>query len=378
MIRTDTGYIRNINGIFVAIITIIVLLAVWQIRGILMLAIAAMMLTVFFSMPVRYFVRRGLNRGFAILLSLSAGIVLLIVLALLVFPTLFDQFTVLFTEIIPQGIQQLVDLWNSGEIFERVPFLESAVENFAIDNELINQVVSQISNALSRVGGSVIPLIGGVASMVLSTLIIIFLCMYLIAEPERYIEGVITLTPLWYRDRMREILSRIDTTIRAWLQVTGVSMIIVGVGTAVGLALLGIEQWAALGVLAGVLSFIPNFGPVAALVPSIAVAIIQAPNSVLIVIIIIYGVSFVQSQVVGPILTNESMNLAPVLILIGQIVFGIFFGFLGIMLAVPLTAIAVILVEEIYVKDILGDTAEEKPKSQQRDDDDIELEPETD
>ena len=86
-----------------------------------------------------------------------------------------------------------------------------------------------------------------------------------------------------------------------------------------------------------------------------AVAIIQAPQNTLLVIIIIYGVSFVQSQVIGPIMARESMKIAPVMILIGQVVFGIFFGFLGIMLAVPLTAMMLVLVQEIYVKDILGD-----------------------
>jgi predicted PurR-regulated permease PerM len=139
-------------------------------------------------------------------------------------------------------------------------------------------------------------------------------------------------------------------------------MLLVGAGTALGLALIGIQQWVALGVLAGVMSFIPNFGPIGALIPSIAVAIIQAPQYLFVVVLIIYGISFIQSQVVGPILASENMNLAPVLILIGQIVFGLFFGFLGIMLAVPLTAITVVLIEEIYIKDILGDTPDNKPK----------------
>ena len=72
-------------------------------------------------------------------------------------------------------------------------------------------------------------------------------------------------------------------------------------------------------------------------------------------IVVIYGVSFIQSQVVGPLLVAGSINLPAVLILLGQIVAGIFFGFLGIMLAVPLTAIIMVIVQEVYIKDILGD-----------------------
>jgi predicted PurR-regulated permease PerM len=362
MIRTDTGYNRNINWVFIALFAVIITIILWQIRNILMLALAAVLLTVFASMPVRFLVNRGLNRGLAILISVAGGIFAIVLLSLVVFPTLFQQFTVLFTDIIPQGFEQLVERWNSGELYQQFPFLEETLSNFTIDNNLINQILTQFGNALGQVSGSVIPLIGGVASTVLSFLIIVFLGMYLLAEPDRYLNGVLVMTPLWYRERMREILARLDATVRAWLRVTGVSMLLVGAGTALGLALIGIQQWVALGVLAGVMSFIPNFGPIGALIPSIAVAIIQAPQYLFVVVLIIYGISFIQSQVVGPILASENMNLAPVLILIGQIVFGLFFGFLGIMLAVPLTAITVVLIEEIYIKDILGDTPDNKPK----------------
>ena len=121
------------------------------------------------------------------------------------------------------------------------------------------------------------------------------------------------------------------------------------------MALLGIQQAAALGVLAGLLSFIPNFGTIVALIPSIAVGIVQTPNSWGWVIVVIYGVSFVQSQIVTPLLVSGSIRLPPVLVLLGQIVAGAFFGFLGLMLAVPLTAILMVLVQEIYIKDMLGD-----------------------
>jgi predicted PurR-regulated permease PerM len=364
MLKTDTGHTRTIHWVFVALFVVVLTLALWQIRQILLLTLAAVMLTVFASMPVRYLVNRGMSRGLAILVSVLGGFALVILMILLVFPTLIQQFSVLFTEIIPLGLQRLIERWNSGELIQQTPLLQqipniqTTIQGLVIDENLLNQVVGQIGNALSQFGGSVIPLIGDVASAILSLLIIIFLCMYFIAEPDRYIEGVVRLSPIWYRRRMREILGRLDDTIRAWLRVTGVSMLITGVGTAIGLALLGIQQWAALGVLAGILSFIPNFGPIAALIPSVAVAIIQAPQNTLLVIIIIYGVSFVQSQVIGPIMARESMKIAPVMILIGQVVFGIFFGFLGIMLAVPLTAMMLVLVQEIYVKDILGDTGE--------------------
>lgn len=357
MIRTDSGFSKNINWVFVGIISIIFVAAMWSIRSILMLAFAAVLLTVFVSIPVRFFVNRGVSRPLAIVLANVLGIVSVVVLMALVLPTLVDQFRVLFADIIPQGVDRIIEAWNRGDFYTAFPFLEDVLRNvnLAITPDFINQALTQIVNALGSLSGSVVPLVGSVANVLLSTLIIFFLCVYFLAEPQRYLDGVVSLTPLWYRDRMREILVRIDKTIRAWWRVTAASMLVVGIGTAVGLAIIGVEQWAALGVLSGVLSFIPNFGPLLALIPSIAVAVIQAPESMLLVVVIIYGVSFLQSQIIGPLLASESMNLAPVLVLIGQIVFGVFFGFLGVMLAVPLTALTVDLVSEIYVKDVIGD-----------------------
>ena len=103
------------------------------------------------------------------------------------------------------------------------------------------------------------------------------------------------------------------------------------------------QQAVALGILAGLFSFVPNFGPIAALVPALAVGFAQAPQSIGWIILIIYGTSFLQSQLIAPLVFKESINLPPVLVLMGQIFAAIFFGFLGIMLAVPMIAIIMIL-----------------------------------
>lgn len=357
---------RSVNlGLRTVIATIIILLGlvfVWQIRGTLMLIFAAIILVVLFTMPIRLLVSRfEMNRGLAIIVSVIGFLAILMLIALSILPTIVSQFTVLATDVVPRGAERAVESLNSEMLIEQFPFLEGVVTDteIQVSNELINQVVSQVTNALSSLGGSVLPVVGGVANTILSSLIIFFLSMYLLAEPDLYFQGVITLTPIWYRERMKVILIRIGSTLRAWLSVTGVSMIVVGVGTGVGLALLGIREWVALGVLAGVLSFIPNFGPIVAVIPSVAVALVQAPANVIWTVVIIYGVSFVQSQVVSPVLASERMNMPAILILLGQIIFGFFFGFMGLMLAVPLTACVLVLVDEVYVKDILGDRRNE-------------------
>jgi predicted PurR-regulated permease PerM len=168
---------------------------------------------------------------------------------------------------------------------------------------------------------------------------------------------------VWYRERIRFIIARIDFSLRGWLQGTFLSMIFVGMGTWIGLAILQLEQAAALGVIAGVMSFVPNFGQLIAVFAAIIVGIVQAPDNLGWIVVVIYGISFIQSQIFSPILFSESINLPPVLVLLGQIVAGALFGFIGILLAVPLTAIMLIVIQEVYIKDILGDRTKDEDKS---------------
>ncbi|MEO1289721.1 MAG: AI-2E family transporter, partial [Chloroflexota bacterium] len=196
MIRTDSGYARNINILLISIFFVVLLIGLWQIRGILMLALAGVLLTVVFSMPVKSFMRWGIGRILSIMLSMTIGVLVLVLLSFLVFPTLFDQFATLFETTIPTGINQFNELLESGELYQQVPFLEQAVEmlnttEFEIDANFINQVIGQTYSALNSFGGSVIPLIGGVASALVSIFIIVFICFFLITEPRKYVNGIV-------------------------------------------------------------------------------------------------------------------------------------------------------------------------------------------
>lgn len=362
-VRTTRSINIGLRNVVATILIGLGLVFIWEIRGTLMLTFAAVVLVVLLTMPVRLLVQRfEMNRVVAIVVSVIGLFVVLGLIGVPILRTILNQFDVLANEVIPLGLEQAREAITSEALIDRFPFLEGLVtgqNQDLINDDLINQFVSQVTDAVGRLGGTVLPVVGGVANTILSALIIFFLSMYLLAEPELYVNGIIKLTPIWYRDRMLTILRRIDSTLRAWLSVTGVSMIVVAVLTGLGLAMLGIREWVALGVLAGVLSFIPNFGPVVALVPSVAVAIVQAQENVIWTVVIIYGVSFFQSQVVSPVLASERMNMPAIMILLGQIIFGFFFGFLGLMLAVPLSACVAVLVDEMYVKDVLGDREEE-------------------
>lgn len=353
--------------VLITLVFIILFLAVWEVRTTLLLVLASVILVVLFTMPIRFLVRRGMQRSLATVISLVGLLALIILLTLLALPSLLQQFANLGVDV-QQGISEAVSQWDNiqesppgSELREQYPvivslqdFMRNTLQLNSLD-ELLSEITRQLGGALGQLSGSVLPVVGGVASALLNIIIVVFLSMYLLAEPRAYEEGVIRLFPLWYRERVRYIIDRIDFTLRIWLQGQILLMVIVGILTWLGLAALGLNQAIALGILAGVFSFVPNFGPIAALVPALAVGFAQAPENIGWIILIIYGTSFLQSQLIAPLVFKESLNLPPVLVLMGQIFAAIFFGFLGIMLAVPMIAILMILVQEVYIKDLLGD-----------------------
>lgn len=358
--QDENNYIQTTRWVLVAVSIIALLAVIWAIRSILLLMLAAVILVVLFNLPVRFLARFNVRRSVAVVVAIFLTFFVISLLARVALPSLLEQFTTLTTEIIPNGARELIERFNSGEIFEQTPIVRELVEPFAeqirLDEDLFTDVTRQLVTSLGEIGVSVLPVVGDVASTLLSVLIVIFLSLYMLSDPDGYREGVIRLFPLWYRDRAKAIIERINFALRGWLESTFISMIFVGIGTWMGLSVLRLEQAAALGVIAGVLSFVPNFGQLVAVIAAVVVGVVQAPENIGWIIVVIYGVSFIQSQVLGPILLAGNINLPPVLVLLGQIICGALFGFLGILLAVPITAILMVLTQEIYIKDILGDS----------------------
>ncbi len=372
---------QTTRWVMMAVVFAALLLALWAISGILLLALTAVVLVVLITTPVRFLMRRGVGRAAATVLALTAFLVFVLVVVLAIVPLLSRQFMTL-TDRVQQGIVEIVDSWvfldpQPDKVFlgwsipvpiepPREPVTEVLRllrDSFQLDAELIQQVGTQLINALQQLSVSVVPVVSGVASTFLNILIVFFLSIYFMTNPRGYEDGVIRLLPIFYRRRGREIIDRLDLALRGWLESTLLAMVFVGVATWIGLGLLGLPEAAALGVVAGLLAFVPTFGTLVAAVLAVAVGIIQEPQNVGLIILVTYFISLIQSQVISPLLVAGRINLPPALVLLAQIIFGLLFGFLGLLLAVPLAAILMVVVQEVYIKDILGDSAAAAPEA---------------
>ena len=362
--KTNTEGFQSIRWVLVIFTVILVFLAVWFVRDIMMLTLSAIILAILLTSPVRLFVRMGAKRPFAVLLTLVLLLAVLGITMAILLPTLLDQLGKLLITIQNFLANLQESLKNPDSLKVTYPFLQD-LDLKSIADQIRQQIPTNIPNLFPFVGG-LANTVGGFASTILSILIVLFLALYFVADPNTHVNGIVTLTPLNLRNRAREILVALDLTLRRYLQGQIILMLFTGLTTGIELALFGIPLAAVLGTIAGIFSFVPTFGPLITLIPILTVALgtpgIQ-PGTTTAVIVIFFVLQFIQSQIVTPVLMGQEVNLPPAIILLSQIIAGVFFGFLGLLLSVPLAAIIVVLVREIYVKDILGDTVAAPEKS---------------
>ena len=190
--------------------------------------------------------------------------------------------------------------------------------------------------------------VGGLVLLLVTTL-------YLAAAPRPYITGAIRLIPLFYRERAAMIMDQLGRTLRFWMAGQLISMATVGVLSTVGLMLLHVPLFVALGVLAGLLTFIPYLGAILAGVPAAIIASTQGPEMIIWVVLLYIGCHLIEGYVVTPLVTRRTVDLPPAITLVSISAFGALFGFMGVLIATPLAAVIIVLVREIYVRDILCD-----------------------
>lgn len=186
-----------------------------------------------------------------------------------------------------------------------------------------------------------------------NVVIILFIGLYGALDPAIYRRGVIRLLAPPLRAQCDQALREAAGTLGDWLSAQLIAMSVVGGLTALGLWFAGVPLAFALGLLAGLLAFIPNIGPVLAIAPALLLALPEGRTTLLIVLAIYLGVQALESYIVTPLLQQEKVSLPPALVIAVQLLFGVLFGILGLALATPITAAAMTLLEHSYLRHYL-------------------------
>lgn len=322
----------------VALLVALALLLVWLLSDVLLVIFAAVLMAcVLHGGAEKIHGWTGLPRGWALLL--------LIVAVLLV---------------------------TAGTIWWRGPEIASQTgqiaQNFADEGERVKGYVLGTSwgkrladkagdgSGWSMLGklGSYVPSIANSLLGIGSTLVILVAtALFFAASPALYRDGLVHLLPMSWRARGREVLNDMGEALQLWFVGQLFDMAVVTVLTGAGLYLLGVKLAGTLALLAGLLNFVPYIGALAGSLPALLIASSQGPALALYTAILIAAVQLLEGNVIAPLIQKRTVDLPPAVTILAQTVLGTLFGLLGIILATPFAAAAMVFVQKVYIESTL-------------------------
>jgi predicted PurR-regulated permease PerM len=195
-------------------------------------------------------------------------------------------------------------------------------------------------------------------------LLILMMSVYIGAEPDTYKNGLLHLFPKRKRERMDEVMAAMSTMLRKWLVTQLIAMLVIGAASTIALLILRVNAPFALGIIAGLLEFVPTIGPILSAIPAIAMGFLDSPEKALYVGLAYLAIQQLENHLLIPLLMKGGMDLPPVLTIVTQGLMALLFGFLGLLIAVPLLAAVMVPVKMLYVEDALGDDMIENEKGE--------------
>ncbi|MGA9573088.1 MAG: AI-2E family transporter [Lysobacterales bacterium] len=330
---------KPINALGMILLAGLALFLLWPAAQIFLVLFAALLIAVFVNSLAGLVLR-----WLPILPVLArAGVIAFLILLLSAFfltagPS-FSQQTSQLSEQLPRAMERLQDViseqpWND--------FLKNL--NLGYLRPDAGQVMAGVTGVFSTAFGTAAHIV-----------VILFIGFYLAIQPEIYIQGLLHLIPKRQRDRISQLLQALDHALSWWMLGRFASMATVGVFTTIALTLIGMPMALVLGVIAGVFSFVPYIGPIMSVVPALLVGLLESPMMAFYVIMIYALVQFLEGNFVTPLIQRRAVLLPPAVLLSAQFSMGIFYGLLGIIMATPMAVVAIVVIQVLYVRDILED-----------------------
>ena len=333
-----------IERLVIAVAILGLALLLWSLRGLLILVFGAVLVAVILSL-IAHPLRKRL--GFPDWAALLAAVVVVI-----------GTFAIAFSLFGQQAAEQ------ASTLREAIPRAWEALLQRLEPVGLAEPLRQGIAGAQESGGGGVLAGLGrfvmSVGGGIADALLVIVGGIYLAAQPRLYRSGLLKLFPPGSRDKLDRALDDSWTALRLWLTGRLVSMAFIGLLTALGLWVLGIPGWLALGVIAFILEFVPFLGPILAAVPAILLALALDPVKALWVAALYLGIQQLEGNVIEPLVQQRAVDLPPALLLFAIVGGAFLFGPPGVIFAAPLTVVLFVMVKRLYVREALG-TATQMP-----------------
>jgi predicted PurR-regulated permease PerM len=347
---------------------------VWFAHFLFLVAFLGVLFGLAVSVGVERLERLHIRRGAGAAIIVIAFFGVLVGFGALMAPTLHDQ-SIELRRRLPDAIDR-VELWMNTHRTGFLGLIVNSISEAPVDTttqvsvpvpgapsstqpdsiSLNATLRHRVGSGFSDVTKFLFPFLSSTLSVVSGFVIIVFLAIYIGADPEMYRRGIMHLFPHDRRERAGEVLSGIASVLRKWLVTQLIAMVTIGVISTVVLLLMGVEAAFALGLIAGLLEFVPTIGPILSAIPAVAMGFIDSPETALWVAVAYWGIQFFENHLLIPLLMKGGINLPPALTIFSQALMALIFGFLGLMCAVPLLAATMVAVKMLYVEDVVGDT----------------------
>ncbi len=334
--------------VFVTVLVVALFLALWTLRDVFLLVFMAIIVAIVLQVPVQYLERFGFSRQLSILITLTGTVALLVALVALIVPVMVAQVQSLLEEL-PGFVE------DAKSAYDRLATDHAWLPVMNWDEVTEGDVSDFVLRQLSTASRNIFPFLGGVGGVITNLVLLFFIAVFFISDPANYMEGLLTLVPRSYRPRALEIFQMLGRMLQRWFVGQLISMTLSGVMIAfVTGVVLGLPNPIALGVISGLMEFIPNFGSIIAVIPAVIIALAEKPILVPFTILAYLIVQQIQSNGIMPRIMSRQTAIPAASVLIAQIIGAALFGFLGIVLALPLAIVVMVLVREVYVYDVLN------------------------
>lgn len=336
--RAEVAFLRRV--LIVAGVVAILLLA-WTVRGALLLIFAAALVAVLLRaladlLEHRLRIPPGWSVAASVLLTIGP-----VALAL----------ALVGNELRAQAALLIDQLPEAADTLERVFGLSLPVpgepEPEGADASAVGRVALQAASyalvALDAVAALVIVVVGGI---------------YLAGDPATYRRGLARLLPRSQQARVDEALSASGNALRLWLKAQLLAMVVVGLLTGLGAWAIGLPAPLALGLFAALSNVVPLVGPFIGAVPGVLLAMNQGWDTLLWTLALYTLIQQVEGNLLMPLIGQRMVHIPPALLLFAVVAAGALLGLGGVLLAAPLTVVAVVLVGKLYVRETLGKQVE--------------------
>jgi predicted PurR-regulated permease PerM len=331
--------------------TVLLLWLVYQAADILLLLFVAILFSLYLGAATQGIEQRlGIPRGLAFAIAFLATLSAVAGLVTLLVPPVIAQTQQLIANL--PGYRDAWEAWVE-QLLRRYPLLRGIWAEES--GKLVATVVAQVESAL----GNVLPRVVGLGHIVVSLVSVLVMSIFLALHPGTYREWLIALFPPVRRDLAREVLRDIAQTLRSWIVGQLWAMAILAVLTALGLYLLQVPYWLTFGVFTGAVAIIPFFGTlISSILPALfvlggsGVFGLDPGGHAVTVMALGFVIHIVEANLVIPLITQKQVEIPPVLSMMAVLLVGRLLGPVGLPVAVPLLAVAIVLVRRILVNRI--------------------------